>query len=199
MPRYALLLRGVNVGGHGKLPMAELRALLEGLGQTDVVTYLQSGNAVVTTPLRTAARLAAQVQRALADQRGLATSVLVRTEQEIGAVIAGNPYPRAAADNPKLLHAVFLADQPTPAAVAALTAQVYDPDECRLGPSVLYLKFAKNVHESRMATDAGKRLGVPLTARNWSTVLALQKLLRTKSRGKKPGQKAERYAYAGPR
>lgn len=178
MPRYALLLRGVNVGGHGKLPMVELRALLDGLGHTDVATYLQSGNAVVSSPEPDPDKVRGQVEQALADQRGLATTVMVRTADQIAAVIDGNPYPQAALDTPKLLHAAFLAEQPAPAAAQALVAQVYEPDECLLGAGTLYLKFAKNVHGSRMATDSGKRLAVPVTARNWNTVLALHRLLR---------------------
>lgn len=177
MPRYALLLRGVNVGRSGRLPMPDLRRLLEDLGHTDVATYLQSGNAVVTSPLRSRTKIAEQVQRALVDQRGLSTAVLVRTADQLAQMIDNNPYPHAARDTPKLLHAAFLGAEPAPSAVHALAAQSYEPDECSLRPGVLYLSFAKNVHESRMATDAGKRLAVPATARNWNTVLALRQLL----------------------
>src|SRR5882672_4085362 len=93
--RYAALLRGINVGGNKKIAMADLRLLLSGLGHGEVSTLLQSGNAVFTAPPSDAARLAAQIEAALADQLGLTSSVLLRTHQQLAAVVDGNPFPSA--------------------------------------------------------------------------------------------------------
>lgn len=172
MPRYAVLLRGVNVGGHRRLPMADLRRALEALGYTDVKTYLQSGNAVVTAPDDDPARVAGRIEK----QLGIGSDVLVRTGPELAAVIAGNPFPDAVA-NPKLLHVAFLAAQPDPARVAALDPAKYAPDEFRLGDRVVYLRFAVSSGRSKLAVDALARFGVVATARNWNTVVALASLV----------------------
>ena len=178
MPRYALLLRGINVGGHGKLPMAELKVLLADQGCTDIATYLQSGNAVVTSPLRSPATLAAQVADALAATRDKPIAVLARTAAQIDRVVEANPYAEQAASNPKMLHVAFLAGTPTAAAAQAIAHQDYAPDECTLAGDTLYLHFAKSSYDSKMASDAPKRAKVGATARNWNTVLAVQKMLR---------------------
>lgn len=178
MPRYALLLRGINVGGHGKLPMAELKAVLAELGCTEVATYLQSGNAAVTSPVRSAGKLAAEIADALAATRDRPIAVLARTSAQIDTVVSANPYPDRAADNPKMLHVAFLDGTPTRAAAQAIADQDYAPDDCTLDGDTLYLCFAKSSYDSTMATDALKRAKVTATSRNWNTVLAVQKMLR---------------------
>ena len=165
MPRVAVLLRGVNVGGHNRIAMTDLRSLLTGLGCRDVQTYLQSGNAVVEAP---AAGLAELVERALADELGLHVRVLTRTAAELDAVVAGNPFE----PDPKQLHAVFLSGPPP-----ALDADALLPDRVHVGSGVLYVRYAGSSHDSPAAKLLGsKRFPVVATARNWRTVLALQEM-----------------------
>ena len=104
MTRAVVLLRGINVGGHNRIKMAALTAVLEGIGCTDVVTYLQSGNVVVTTGL-TPARLEAAARAALVKE-GLDVAVLVRTAEDLDVVVAGLPF--AGELDVKLLHVAFL-------------------------------------------------------------------------------------------
>jgi uncharacterized protein (DUF1697 family) len=172
MPKYAVLLRGVNVGRHAQLPMADLRRVLELLGHTDVSTYLRSGNAVITSPERDAQRLARAIRTALADNTSLDVAVMLRTGAELADVIKANPFP-GRSDAPTKLHAAFLSDQPDATALAKLDPARYAPDEFRLGDRVLYIWYANGAGRSKLNGGALGRLGVDATARNWNTVLAL--------------------------
>jgi len=168
----AVLLRGVNVGGHNRIAMAAFRALLENVGCTEVQTYLQSGNAVVTWP-GTADDLASAVERALRDVLHLPVSLLVRTAAELDAVVAGNPFPEPEVD-PKLLHAVFLPGQLAP---EALDREALLPDRLVLGDRVLYVRYASGSQNSAAAKLlSSRRFPLVASARNWRTVLALQEL-----------------------
>ncbi len=170
MTRVAVLLRGVNVGGHNRIAMAAFRTLLQGLGCEDVKTYLQSGNAVVTAPAK---GLAAKVERALHDELALDVAVVTRTGAELDAVVAANPYD----PDPKLLHAVFLGDRLDPAVV---DPEALLPDRVELGDRVLYVRYAESSHDTRASKLlSSKRFPVVATARNWRTVLALQELAAT--------------------
>ncbi len=178
MTRYALLLRGVNVGGHRKLAMPALKDVLTGLGHTDVGTYLQSGNAVVTAKKTTAADIAAAVEAALAAELGVTTRVLVRTHPELAALVHANPFPEAAAEKPAWLHVAFLAAVPDAKAAAALDAAALAPDEFALGDHAIYLRYVNSPGRSKLATVVGKAVlagaqDPTATARNWNTVLAL--------------------------
>ena len=175
MTRYALLLRAVNVAGTGRLPMADLRALLASRGYADATTYLASGNAVVTAD-RDAETVSADVAAALRDELGLDTAVLVRSGAELAAVVADNPFPEAAAAAPKLLHAAFLSGPPDPGWVASTDPDAHAPDVFRVGDRVLYLRYAEGAGRSKLGPAVFKGAGVVATARNWNTVLALARM-----------------------
>src|SRR6266536_1343745 len=110
MTRYIALLRGINVGGHNKVPMAALRDTCESIGCTDVATYIQSGNVVLTSPLD-AGKLRATLESAIAEQIGVSPVVVIRTDKQLAGVVAGNPFPEA---NPDHLHVAFLGGTPDP-------------------------------------------------------------------------------------
>ena len=111
--KYAVFLRGVNVGGHGKLPMAELRTALEGAGFAEVSTHLASGNAVVAVPGRSsAATVAERVRDAITAAFGTSPEVLVRTHADLVKVIEANPFQEAAEDKPSWYHVFLLSEQP---------------------------------------------------------------------------------------
>jgi uncharacterized protein (DUF1697 family) len=94
MAVHIALLRAVNVGGTGKLPMAELKAICEGLGFRGVRTYIQSGNVVFASPL-TQAAVKSRLEKALAARLGKPCAVLMRTAAELEATVAANPIPEA--------------------------------------------------------------------------------------------------------
>jgi uncharacterized protein (DUF1697 family) len=150
--------------------MAQLRALLAGLGLRDVATYLQSGNAVFSSDEREAAVLERAVHDAIARELDVDTTVMVRTADELAAVAEGNPWP-ARADVPKQLHAVFLAAEAT----AVPDFSRFAPDEVLVRGRTAYVWYAEGAGRSKLTLDA---LRVEGTARNWTTVLALRDMAR---------------------
>ncbi len=173
---YAALLRGINVGGNNKVPMAELRSVLTGLGYENVRTLLQSGNAVFAAPdHRDPGRLAAELERALAEWFGFPIAVVVRTAEELRTAVDANPFPDPAADPAK--HTVtFLAGRADPEQLDAVDPALYAPDEYRLadGGRELYAYFPNGQGRSKLAPLLDKRkLGVEATTRNWNTVTKL--------------------------
>ena len=112
MRTHVALLRGINVGGNNKVPMAGLRELMTSLGYTDVATYIQSGNVVFTAPGADSGKLAAELDEKITERFGVPGHVVVVTRDELAAVIEGNPYPEE--PNPKAVHAVFRRTDLTP-------------------------------------------------------------------------------------
>ena len=118
--KHIALLRAVNLPGHNKIGMADLKAFVIGLGFTDAQTLLQSGNIVFSGGTRTTTSLEQTLERAAAKQLGLETDFIVRTAKEWQAIIDANPFPREAKDDPSHLLAVILKDEVSAANVTAL-------------------------------------------------------------------------------
>jgi len=159
--------------------MAELRALLEGLGHTGVATHLQSGNAVLTSEETDPDALAAGIAAAITDRLGLQVAVLVRTRDELAAVVAANPFLGEGAE-PAHLHAVFLPGEVDRERLTPMQDGRYDPEEVRAGDRVLYLHLPNGMGRSALADDLAKggrtspgRTGTTRTWRTVTSVLAL--------------------------
>ena len=167
MPRSVVLLRAVNLGARNRIAMPAFREVLEGVGCADVATYLQSGNAVVTSR-RAPAPLAKAVAAALRSDLGLSVGVLVRSAAELDAVVDGNPFE---AKDLKLLHAVFLE-----AAAPDLSGLDVSPDAVATGDRVVYVSYSSSSQDSRAAKALSHKAFSGSTARNWRTVLALQEM-----------------------
>ena len=179
MPTYVILLRAVNVAGYGKLPMADLRKLLTGLGFEKVETYIQSGNAVVEAKGPAAAVANAVVAR-LGKVMGTPAGVVVRTHEQLDRVIRENPFAAEAADGTKV-HVGFLSGPPGKEAVTALDRIVTQypkrRDRYRLVEETLYLHLPDGAAETKFSGKSlDKALGVMGTARNWNTVLKLHEM-----------------------
>lgn len=170
---YVALLRGINVGGKNKVPMATLRELISGMGGTDVRTLLQSGNAVFGHGVRDPAQLAADLERAIAGELGLTISCMVRSTADLRRVTAANPFSMDAVDGSRFL-VVFLSG-PAPAdRLAAIDAAAYAPDAFAAGEREIYLNLPDGIRDSKLAALlTGRTLGVTATARNWNTVTKL--------------------------
>lgn len=168
-----LLLRGINVGRSNRLRMPDLAALLDSVGCTDVVAHLQSGNAVVTSPLPSE-ELTARVQDALA-RAGVPVPVLARTRADLHDVVRADPFAGRDLD-PARVHVAFLSGEPDAAAVAAVDHVALLPEELVARGRELYLWYAAGVQRSRLERVT-RGFGVTATARNWRTVLALRDLL----------------------
>jgi uncharacterized protein (DUF1697 family) len=166
MTAYVALLRAVNVGGTGKLPMTELTAMCEQAGFGKVKTYIASGNVVFESKLPEA-KVKATLEKALAVYAGKPVGVLVRTSAEIAAVLAANPF----ANHPgNRTVAVFL-DEPPPA--DALDKAVGQRDEeMRLGVREVYVFYDEGMADSKLRIPAAKNG----TARNMNTIAKLAEM-----------------------
>jgi len=173
---HVALLRGVNVGGKNRLPMAELSAMFARAGCTDVRTYIQSGNVVFRADDGVAAQVAARVRGAISAQLGLRVPLVLRSARELRAVAANNPFLREGED-PKRLHVAFLERAPSPSARAALDPERSPPDRFVVAGRELYLCCPNGMARTKLTNDyLDRTLGTVSTVRNWNTVLALCEL-----------------------
>ena len=176
-----LLLRGVNVGAHRKLPMADLRAVLEGLGLERVQTHIQSGNAVFRDPLDRAG-LAGQIAQALGARLAFTPEALVLALTALEAVLAANPYAaEGAGDGGSTVHIGFLA-RPSAVEPALLTALAAPGERCSLTDAAVYLHAPDGIGRSKLAAGAERLLKVPMTMRNQRVAEAIATLARTLTR-----------------
>jgi uncharacterized protein (DUF1697 family) len=175
---FAALLRGLNVGGKNKLAMSDLRALIAAAGYEDVVTYIQSGNAVFRAPTADRSKAAKAIETAIADETGLAVSVLLRTHDELEATQEANPFVDHGAV-PKHLHVVFLAAAPAADAISTLDPDRSPGDTFRVAGSEIFVDYGNGAGRSKLTPHYfERRLGTIGTARNWNTVLKLTELTR---------------------
>ncbi|MFE7748527.1 DUF1697 domain-containing protein [Streptomyces sp. NPDC057428] len=177
---YAALLRGVNVSGHRRVPMAELRTLLGELGHEDVATYLQSGNAVFRSATGDENTLAAGLERAIEKRFGFPVDCLVRSGAYLAGVADGCPFPAAELE-PKQLHVTYFDQHVDAARYAPLDAEAFRPEEFRLGERALYLYAPEGLGRSKLAVALGRpalNRGLVATSRNWNTVVRLVEMTR---------------------
>jgi len=163
MTTYAAFLRAVNVGGTGKLPMSELRAMCESVGFSSVRTYIASGNVVFESKLSEKS-VKAKLEHALETYAGKPVGILVRTGAELAAVLANNPFSSAAANRTV---AIFL-DAPPPADVMD-SARGQQTEEIALGTREIYVHYKDGIARSKLKIPAA---GTG-TARNMNTVATL--------------------------
>jgi uncharacterized protein (DUF1697 family) len=168
------LLRGVNVGGHNKLPMAHLREIAADAGFAEVRTYIQSGNLVAATVLEpeSAAKVLAA---AIRDATGLTVPVIVRTAQQWSDLVAANPFPDAL-DPGRHVHVIVL---PAPATdeARAFDAAAFAPEEVVVSGSEVYLHLPDGMGRSKLAVAVNRVPEIAAgTARNWNTVLKIATL-----------------------
>jgi uncharacterized protein (DUF1697 family) len=166
MGSFVALLRAVNVGGTGKLPMSDLKAICEQIGLSDVRTYIASGN-VVFTSRKSEAAIKAALEKELASYAGKPVGVLVRTAAEMAQVSADNPFPKLA---PNRTMAVFLDRAPPADTLSAVRGR--KGEQIRLGKRELYIHYGEGMAKSKLVVPAAKAG----TARNMNTVAVLAKM-----------------------
>ena len=172
MTAQIALLRGINVGAHNRIPMADLRALLAELGYPDARTLVQSGNIVLSADL-SPDDLAAELERAITERFGVQTPVVVRTREELAAVVALDPLGDVAQEH-KLYQVSFLSAEPDSEAVAKMAQDDFAPELFVHVGREIYAWHPRGIHNSRLARMlSDKRLGVVATARNWKTTTKL--------------------------
>lgn len=175
--KHIAVVRAINLPGHNKVSMADLKALLVGLGFTDAQTLLQSGNVVFSGGSKATAVLEQMLERAATKELGVETDFFVRTAKEWQAIIDANPFPREARDDPSHLLAVITKDEVSAANVAALQKAIVGREVVRATGRCAYIVYPDGIGRSK-ATGAfiDKKLGTSGTARNWNTVLKLAAL-----------------------
>jgi uncharacterized protein (DUF1697 family) len=166
MGSFTVLLRAVNVGGTGKLPMSELKAMCEELGFGSVRTYIASGN-VVFTSLKSEAAVKAALEKRLQVYAGRPLGVMVRSAEEMARVAAENPFPNAA---PNRTVAIFLDGKPPADTLAGIRGK--KDEEVRLGRREIYVHYGDGMGQSKLVIPAAKTG----TARNLNTVATLAKM-----------------------
>jgi uncharacterized protein (DUF1697 family) len=173
MPRYVALLRSVNVAGHGRLAMDELRQSFATLGYADVSTYIQTGNVLFATPSKSQKKLASDIEAQLEHDFGTSPAVLVRSVDELAAVAASSPYPKGGAD-PARHHVTFLAERPSRQRLAAFDPPSRGRDELTIIDREVYVHTPDGYHATKLTgTYLERHLGVVSTTRNWNTVTKL--------------------------
>lgn len=171
------MLRGINLGKR-QLKSAELKAVIEDLGFTEVRTLLASGNVLFTAPDATREVLETQIHGALAEATGLKSEIFVRTPEEMAAIAAANPFPDAAADRPSFLVVTFHRKPVDAAVVDALMASHDGPERAQAIGRELYIDFPEGQARSILHAPLGKATRDPVTtARNWNTVLKIRDAL----------------------
>lgn len=180
--RCVALLRGVNLGGNKKVPMAELRALVDGLGFSDVRTLLNSGNVVFTARANAVRGAAARIQQAILDRLGVATAVTVLSAAELGAILDDNPL-GGMVDNPsRMLIAVFASGDARQRA-AELESRTWEPELFAVGNRAAYLWCANGIAAGELADAVDRKLRTGVTARNLATMTKLRALAEAASDG----------------
>ncbi|MBV2354266.1 DUF1697 domain-containing protein [Streptomyces sp. J2-1] len=178
MTTYAALLRGINVGGARKLPMADLRTLMTGLGLDGVRTHLQSGQAVFGAERGDEASWAAELAEAVRERFGFTVDVLVRDHAYLRSVADNCPF-GAAELEPKQLHVTYFDAPVTADRFAGIDHTALLPEEFRLGDRCLYLLAPDGLGRSRLAAELSRprvTRGLVATTRNWNTVVKLVEL-----------------------
>ena len=180
--KYAALFRGINVGGKNTVKMADLKKLLGELGLKNVQTYIQSGNAVIETPLDEAA-LVEKIKAGFSDRFGFDSNVIVRSEDELGAMIHNLPFSAneiSTAQNadPQVehLYVYFLDEPPQTARADERCRDVLCEDKIQPGQRELYVLLRQSIRLSKLAVCLSKVFHTA-TVRNWKTVTKLYDLM----------------------
>lgn len=177
MGRYVALLRGINVGGARKLPMARLREICAELGWAEVETYIQSGNLLFSAP-GDAVALEGALEQAISIAFGFDIAVIVRSAGQWAAYAAANPFPDEARDDPGRLMLNLSKKKPAIGAEAAIAARAAAGERLRRAGEAIWIYYPAGAGTSKIGPSLLDRAaGSPVTARNYRTVLKIREML----------------------
>lgn len=177
MRPVAVFLRAINVGGR-KLAMSEFRQTLAQIGHPEARTLQAAGNAVISAMAADGA-LEARIEAALAEAHGLAIEVFARDGRQLAAILADNPWPDAARDDPARLAVVFLKGEAGAVEVDDLRGRIVGRETVAAGPGCLYARYPDGQGESKLTPVLIERaLKLRGTARNWNTLGKMAELTR---------------------
>lgn len=168
------LLRGVNMAGHNKIKMDELRRVCGTVKLRDAQTYVQSGNIVFRTDERDLERLTKKIQSAIERKFGISPRLVLRTAAELRDVVARNPFAKKRGVEPNKLAVIFLASEPTAEARAAALKIQAEPEEWHLHAREAFIYFPNGMARPKLSWPTiERRLKTTGTGRNWNTVTKL--------------------------
>ena len=175
-PLHVALLRGINVGGKNKLPMAELVRIFERVGCSDVETYIQSGNVVFRADDELARRIPMLASKAIADRYGYRVPVAARSAAELRKVARSNPFLQDRTED-EGLYVAFLAGEPSAAQLRTLDPKRSLPDQFIVRGAEIYLRCPNGLARSKLTNKYfDTNLETTCTLRNWNTVLRLTQI-----------------------
>jgi uncharacterized protein (DUF1697 family) len=179
MATYISMLRGINVGGHRRIKMDQLRESFEALSFRQVQTYIQSGNVVFRTRELSPAALSKRIEERILHDFGFSVAVVSRTADDMGVAIRNNPFLKQRRIDQEKLHVTFLSEAPAPCALKRLLDLAALPDQSHCSGKEIYLYLPNGVSgSSLMKTPLDRVLSVAATTRNWKTVNQLYEMCR---------------------
>jgi uncharacterized protein (DUF1697 family) len=177
MPIYIALLRGINIGPHKRMKMEKLRASCEALGFTAVKTYIQSGNVIFKAPKLSPAALSKKFGDCIVKDFGFSCEVILRTGEEMKAIVNRNPFMKEPGTDRSKLHVVFLSKPAATTALKKLRELTLAPDRTHSSGTEVYFYFPNDVSGSSLWKHPLDRVtGVVGTMRNWKTVSTLYQM-----------------------
>ena len=178
MTRYVSLFRGINVGGHQIVRMEALKELHTSLDLQDVQTYIQSGNVVFTSDNPNVTQIQKDIEHGFAQKFGFQVKVMVRTAGEFNMIIENNPFQNQPTRESKWVVAIFLASDPISTALEDIQKTYTGPEEIHIMGQEAFIYYPEGQGRSKLTnTFLEKKLKTAGTARNWNTVLRLQKMM----------------------
>ncbi len=178
MTTWVIFLRGINVGGKNKLPMAELRACLAAQGFEKVTTYIQSGNVVLRSSEEVSrSDIETQIKTAIYEDFGFDISVMAVTPQNLVSAMSANPWGQDF-DAPNFMFLFFLQTIPEAPDMDVLRALATENEKIELIGNACYAYAGDGAGRSKMFAKIERCLGVPATARNWRTLQTMDAILR---------------------
>ena len=166
MATYVAFLRGVNLGPNNKISMSALRAMAEDRGYTDVATYINSGNLIISSSKK-AATVEREISDAIKDIFGRPIDVTVRTPAQLKKILAENPYPDG---NPSQVTVAFLTKAPPANAQDKVAAVATDHEPFTFAGQDVYVNYSQGIGKSKLAERFSDIIGVSSTVRNIRTV-----------------------------
>ncbi len=177
MARFAALLRGINVSGANRIPMADLRSHCAGLGWDEVQTYIQSGNLIFAAK-GSAPNLEATLEKEIENRFRLRIPVIVRSAAEWPTLVAGNPFPEAGEKEPNRLMLLLSKRPPAADAADAIQARAKAGERVARNGDALWIHYPQGAGTSKLSPSMIDRLvGSPTTSRNYRTVMKLREML----------------------
>ena len=178
MTAFVSLFRGINVGGHRKIKMDELKAVHESLGFRDVIPYIQSGNVVFKSDDADVVRLQKQLEDGIEKNFGFHVDVIMRTSAEFSVILEKNPFQNQQDRESKWIAVMFLAARPDDIAQEDLRKTYVGPEEFYIIDKEVYIYYTNGIGRSKLShTLIEKKLKTFGTARNWNTVIRLWKMI----------------------